>query len=61
MESLGQPDVVNVEDFDLENAMEILSRIIEEREERKQRLRQTNSVLREAAEENTSYAIELLD
>lgn len=60
MESLNQPDCVPVESFSFADAKVVLSRIITEREERRAWLRHTNAVLRKMAEENATYAIELL-
>ncbi|MBQ7901643.1 MAG: polysaccharide pyruvyl transferase CsaB [Clostridia bacterium] len=61
MESLNQPDCVNVENLKFENASKVLTQIINEREERKIQLRRTNAILRKTAQENATYAIKLLD
>jgi len=61
MESLNQPDCVNVESFRYQEAKEILNRIINERELRKSQLHRTNAILKKTAEENATYAIQLLD
>lgn len=61
MESLNQPDRVDAESFDFEDARDILSRIIEERDKRKAELKETNAFLKESARKNASYAISLLD
>ena len=49
------------ENLDFENAKQILCRIIEERDIRKAELKITNAELKEAARQNASYAISLLD
>ncbi len=61
MESLNQPDMIDVEDFDTDKALEILERIITESADRREALRKTNAVLRKTAEENAVYAIKLLE
>lgn len=61
MESMNQPDCVNVESFSGKNAAEILDTVITEREERKIQLKKTNAILKNIADENGDYAIGLLD
>jgi len=61
MDSLNQPDWVNVENFEFEKAKDIFTQIISEREERRIKLRSTNAVLRKSAEDNATYAIKLLN
>ena len=61
MESLNQPDYVNVEKFDLSEAKEFLDKMIYEEQNRKQILHETNATLKKKAEENAMYAINLLN
>lgn len=61
MESLNQPDRVDVESFDYAKAERLLNTIISEKDTRCQDLKKTNAVLRETAEKNAEYAIELLN
>ena len=61
MESLNQPDRINVENFDLDMAKELLTTIINERNMRSEDLKKTNAVLKETAQKNADYAIELLN
>ena len=61
MESLNQPDRINVEDFDLEKAKTLLTTIINERQMRSEDLKKTNAVLRKTAQKNGDYAINLLN
>lgn len=61
MESMNQPDCVNVENFSFDGAKDVLNNVIIGREERKEQLKKTNAVLREVADENGDYAIGLLD
>lgn len=61
MESLNQPDRVDVESFDYAKAERLLNTIILEKETRREDLRKTNAVLRQIAEKNAEYAIELLE
>lgn len=61
MESLNQPDCVNVESFQFCDAKKVLDRIINEKDLRKDKLHNTNKVLKKTAEENATYAIKLLD
>ncbi len=61
MESLNQPDRVDVESFDYSKAERLLNTMIHERESRRENLKKTNAVLRQVAEKNAEYAIELLD
>lgn len=60
MESLNQPDKVDVESFDYATAERLLNTIIIEKDSRRERLRQTNAILRQTAEQNAEYAINLL-
>ena len=60
MESLNQPDRVDVESFDYSKAERLLSTIINEKEKRREDLKKTNAVLRATAEKNAEFAIELL-
>ncbi|MBO4949769.1 MAG: polysaccharide pyruvyl transferase CsaB [Clostridia bacterium] len=61
MESLNQPDRVDVESFDYAKAERLLNTIILEKNERRENLRKTNEVLRRTAEKNAEFAIELLE
>lgn len=61
MESLNQPDRLDVENFDIEHAKKLINAIILEKEERREHLKKTNAVLRATAEQNAEYAIELLN
>ncbi len=61
MESLNQPDRIDVESFEFEKAREIMDSIIESRNARIEVLHRTNTVLKQKAEENTAYALELLE
>ncbi len=61
MESLNQPDWVNIESFKFEEAKEVFEAIVSQRETRKECLHKTNAILRKTAEENADYAIKLLD
>ena len=60
MESLNQPDRVDVESFDYAKAERLLSAIILEKDSRREALRKTNEILKETAEKNAEYAINLL-
>ncbi len=60
MASLNQPDCLNVEDFSTDKAKQSLDAIINESDERRIRLHETNAVLRKTAEKNAEYALELL-
>lgn len=60
MESLNQPDRVDVESFDYAKAERLLSTIILEKDKRREDLKKTNAILRETAEKNAEYAINLL-
>ena len=60
MESLNQPDRVDVESFDYAKAQKLLNTIILEKETRHENLKETNAVLRKTAEKNAEYALELL-
>ncbi len=61
MESLNQPDWVDIETINTSEATQILTHIIDELEKRKEELRKTNKILKETAEKNADYAIELLN
>lgn len=61
MESLNQPDRIDVETFKFEKAKEIFDNIVNTRTSRIEVLRQTNTILKQKAEENTAYALELLE
>ena len=61
MESLNQPDRVDVECFDFSTAKQLLTTIINERVSRSEDLKKTNAILRETAEKNAEFAIELLE
>ncbi len=61
MDSLNQPDWVNIEDFNFDKSKGILDMIILEKSIRKEQLHETNAVLRKTAEENAVYAINLLE
>ena len=60
MESLNQPDRVDVESFNYAKAQKLLNTIILEKETRHENLKETNAVLRKTAEKNAEYALELL-
>lgn len=61
MESLNQPDRVDIETFDYAKAEKLLNTIILEKEARHEDLKKTNAILRKTAEKNAEYAIELLE
>ena len=61
MDSINQPDWVNVETMTTDEAASAFSRIMAELDQRKEQLQQTNKVLKETAEKNALYAIELLN
>ena len=61
MESLNQPDWINVETMNALDATSIFTRIINELKERKEKLHLTNKILKETAEKNALFAIELLN
>ncbi len=61
MESINQPDWVNAETFSFSDAKNVLDLLIENKQQKKIHLLETNSVLRKTAEENADYLIELLD
>ena len=60
MESLNQPDRVDVESFDYAKAERLLNTVITEKDTRREDLKKTNAILRATAEKNAEYAIELL-
>lgn len=61
MESLNQPDWICAESFNAKEAKEIFDRVIREREQRIAILQKTNVTLKNKAEENAAYAINLLE
>lgn len=61
MNSLNQPDWLNVEEFDIEKSFRLIDKIMSSREERRNLLKETNAQLKKKAEENAAYAIELLE
>ena len=61
MESLNQPDRVDVESFDYAKAERLLNTIILEKDKRREDLKKTNAVLKETAEKNADFALELLN
>ncbi len=61
MESLNQPDWLDVETFKCENAKKMVDLVVQTKDERTKVLREANIVLKEKAEQNTAYAIELLE
>ncbi len=60
MDSINQPDWIKVEDFSCDKAKEKINMIVNESDEKRQYLRKTNAILRQKAEENALFAIELL-
>lgn len=61
MESLNQPDLLDVESFTCSVAKSVLDRIMTNLSQRKEQLQRTNAVLKKTAEDNGAYAIRLLD
>ncbi len=61
MNSLNQPDWINVETMDLDKSKEILRRVITERELRREEIKKTNKILKKLAKENADYAMELIN
>ncbi len=61
MESINQPDCVNIEDMTFDGASRIMTQIINEADKRREELHRTNEVLKKAAEKNADFAIELLN
>lgn len=61
MESINQPDWVNIESFNCEDAKKVLDLIITNKNEKKEQLCKTNEILRKTAEQNADFAIELLE
>lgn len=61
MDSLSQPDWVDVENFDVKKAKEIFDNVILHKEEKHELLKITNAKLKKMAEENANYALELLN
>ena len=60
MESLNQSLFSNVEQFDIDEAKNIIDTLVYENRRRKLLLRSTNAVLKRKAEENAIYAVNLL-
>ena len=60
MESIGQTDCINVEAMAEGEALNTLDALLNGREDRRNKLRETNAVLRKKAEENADFAIDLL-
>ena len=60
MESLSQPDWVDVENYDTIRAKEIFDALISEKDKKRELLKITNAKLKKMAEQNATYAIELL-
>ncbi len=60
MDSINQPDWVNVETFSARKTREVLDMVITTKDIRKVYLSKTNAALREMAEKNADYAIRLL-
>ena len=61
MESLNQPDRIDVECFDYNKAKQLLNTMILEKDKRREDLKKTNAILRKTAEDNAEYAINLLE
>ncbi len=61
MESLNQPDRIDVSTFNFDEARDIFDRLARDKEKRASVLRVTNTLLRQKAEENTAYALKLLE
>ncbi len=61
MESLSQPDWIDVAAFDAEDAMAVFDKMVESADAKKEALRRANALLREKAEKNADYAIGLLE
>ncbi len=61
MESINQPDCVNIEDMSFDRASAIMTSIIDDSAKRREELLVTNKVLRKEAERNAVFAIELLE
>lgn len=61
MESLCQPECIEASTFSKEEAGGKMERILKEHAKRKEELRARNAVLRQMAEENATYALELLN
>lgn len=61
MESLNQPDCISAENFNCSDAQKLVDSLVEGNLKRRETLRQTNIILKKKAEENTNYAIELLE
>lgn len=60
MESLNQPLFADAENFNLEEAKNMVDTLITENTARKELLHSANAILKEKAEENGTYAINLL-
>ncbi len=61
MDSVNQPDWLNVEEFSFENAKDTVDTIIKEKEIKKEEIRKTNALLKQKAQENALYAINLFN
>ncbi|MBR3933832.1 MAG: polysaccharide pyruvyl transferase CsaB [Clostridia bacterium] len=61
MGSLNQPDCISAENFRLDDAKQCLDGLVYQNEKRRKILCETNKELRKKAEDNTGYAIELLE
>lgn len=61
MESINQPDCVNIEDMTFDKASRVMTAVIEDSVRRRQELLITNKALRQEAERNALFAIELLE
>lgn len=61
MESINQPDCVNIEDMTFDRSSAIMTSIINDSDKRREELLITNKVLRKEAERNALFAIELLE
>ncbi len=60
IESINQPDYINVENFKFSDAKVVLTEIINKSSDKRSLLHQTNMILKKKAEENGNYAINLL-
>ena len=60
MESIGQSACIDVERLCKSEAESVLDSMVTGREESRRKLKETNALLKEKAEKNADYAIELL-
>ena len=60
MDSINQTDWVDVENFSYESAKKVIDVIISSKEEKKANIKMTNEKLKNLADKNGDYAIELL-